>query len=313
MLPMVEPSSYLLPIEANEHLISAWVRSNLRSGFGHIAFHSVLGYWGLPKRHFRAQRTDDTQLNAIASYLRVVDQQALVKKYTVDSLWLLSTDMDHRIDAPTALVPANSEHTALAFSTAWKLCPRCVAADRNRLGFSYWHRDHQLPSVAHCNLHGADLLSCESLWHLSELTLPGHWGNSSLVPMAYSPELREWSRFVLIVDQMISKVPKIAVKWRSEITDILDLPNPIRPRDQAFFEALFKRFEKDVGSIILKHLFKAYRNNRARRPNILWSTLFDRSKTVRHPVHWLVILFWLRAQLFKNINYEDCLPPWDSA
>lgn len=302
MFQMAEPSSYLFPIADHEHLVSAWVRLNLRSGMGYLPFDQVLRKWNLPKRHIQAQRPDEMLLKSVASHIRCIDERRLAYTHTAVALWELSVEMDQRLELTNCLAPARLEHTTLAFNTGWQLCPRCAENDKEQLGYSFWHRNHQLPSVAHCYIHGTELLSCDSLRHMSSLTLPASWHPADLSSMPLSSELQKWSRFVLKVDRILLESPEVVSKWRSEIWLLLGLPKKIRLKDRSLFDDLSTQFEAETGYAVLSHLFKAYRDDRDKRPNILWTTLYDRAKTVRHPVYWLVILFWLRFEL--NIDVD---------
>nr|WP_258406066.1 TniQ family protein [Shewanella acanthi] len=61
--------------------------------------------------------------------------------------------------------------------TCWRWCPSCVTENEARFGLAYFHRDHQLPAVFHCLVHGDVLVSgChECGWHhyrLNEQSVP---------------------------------------------------------------------------------------------------------------------------------------------
>lgn len=42
--------------------------------------------------------------------------------------------------------------------TCLRYCPDCFSADRDRYGFAYWHRMHQLEGLDGCHIHGCELL-----------------------------------------------------------------------------------------------------------------------------------------------------------
>lgn len=44
-------------------------------------------------------------------------------------------------------------------NTDWKGCPDCMQVEQACLGFSYWHRSHQLVSTFVCSIHGTSLVS----------------------------------------------------------------------------------------------------------------------------------------------------------
>jgi hypothetical protein len=54
-----------LSINSDEHLLSAWMRHNLRCGFSHMPFNNCLSYWSLPKQHLKAQRIAGSSIKAI--------------------------------------------------------------------------------------------------------------------------------------------------------------------------------------------------------------------------------------------------------
>ncbi|RCU45684.1 hypothetical protein DU002_14585 [Corallincola holothuriorum] len=53
----------------------------------------------------------------------------------------------------------------------WRWCPECVAEDESEYGVPYFHRDHQLPGVFHCQKHQMALTSScpECGWHIKLL------------------------------------------------------------------------------------------------------------------------------------------------
>lgn len=50
-------------------------------------------------------------------------------------------------------------YKALSFTSAWRWCPECAIEDEQRVGTSYWHVEHQLPSMFTCTKHACDLVS----------------------------------------------------------------------------------------------------------------------------------------------------------
>ncbi|MEE1673716.1 TniQ family protein [Agarivorans aestuarii] len=53
----------------------------------------------------------------------------------------------------------------------WRWCPECVSEDEAEYGVPYFHRDHQLPGVFHCQKHQMALTSScpECGWHIKLL------------------------------------------------------------------------------------------------------------------------------------------------
>lgn len=57
--------------------------------------------------------------------------------------------------------------------------------------------------------------------------------------------------------------------------------------------------KNDLGPECLSGLFNAYARDYPRKPNILWLSLseFGQGGSIRHPLYWLSILFWLKNDL----------------
>lgn len=49
-------------------------------------------------------------------------------------------------------------YKSLSFTTAWRWCPVCATEDDQRVGTSYWHVEHQLPSLLTCSKHNCELI-----------------------------------------------------------------------------------------------------------------------------------------------------------
>lgn len=59
-----------------------------------------------------------------------------------------------------------------------------------------------------------------------------------------------------------------------------------------------KRFDMEVSINILQYLFKFYSQVYKHPPTILGSTLgYKAYATGKHPVYWLVILYWLKNEI----------------
>lgn len=60
---------------------------------------------------------------------------------------------------------------------SWRWCKECASSDYDHYGITYWHREHQLPSVLHCRHHRRTLnRQCphcdQSIWDIYDLPLP---------------------------------------------------------------------------------------------------------------------------------------------
>jgi len=241
--------------------------------------------------------------------------ERLRSQHTVTDLWRLSTDVALSAAELIALrMRPNMELSVFAFTTGWQLCRQCATTDQARLGFSYWHRNHQLPSVTHCAIHAEPLYTCKELHHIQSLTLPSSWIEEELASANHAELLSDWNRFVLLVDQLLKTNPELIMQWKATIHQVLEIPTQASSKHRPYFNNMLIQFEQDIGSVLLAHLFKTYQRSKKNRPNILWATLSGMSTacSLRHPIYWLVILYWLRSHLPKlgcDKNENSCAPP----
>ena len=288
-----------------EHLISAWARYNLRAGFAYISFDQSLKYWDLPKQHLKPQRVYDKVQRTITALSTSSDDDfhEVLMKRTVSNLWRLSLSGTEKLEEAD-FTRSNIEHNAFAFTAGWKFCCQCIHADNNKYGFSYWHRNHQLPSLTHCVIHKCVLTTSDELSHLSKLNLPSMVCEQRFVVASDHIDLRNWSNFLSVVDSLIEENPNLIDRWKEQIAIELKVNVKASSRKKEIYKGWQTLFEKEVGTVILAHLFKSYHKNYSRKMNILWATLSGDNNVngVRHPVYWLVIMYWLRKQL---LHLED--------
>ena len=289
-------------LEADEHMLSGWLRHNIRLGFSNLHFDRCLKYWGLPKQQLKAQRVNGLVIETILEQIAVDPGThiGMLNRHTTRRLWLLGAEEEILRKEEAEWVLANNEKNMFAFQMSWKLCPKCLIKDKKLLGFSYWRREHQLPSVAHCVIHEVELLSHHELDHMKRLIMPDKYHQKRILqPAASSVDLSVWSRFVDTVDKLIQQKPSLPSVWRSIVRDLLDLPSPVQQKHRPLFKELLQRLEDDVGEGLMAYLFRAWRDQRKIRPNILWLTLsgMKTHQGIQHPVLWLVIFYWLRHKL----------------
>ena len=60
-----KPNLTRIAFAHGEHLLSGWIRHNIRVGFSNFPFDRCLGYWELPKQHLKAQRIDGAIVDGI--------------------------------------------------------------------------------------------------------------------------------------------------------------------------------------------------------------------------------------------------------
>lgn len=285
----------------NEHFYSLWIRMCVRSGFALSPLSSVMKKKGIPAHQMQPQRVLGKQTNAMIKMLYGSGQAAedVMLLATVMNFWrLCSTGSLSEIVASATVPRPNNEHAGLAFTSGWQLCPKCAAEDKEMYGVSYWHRDHQVPSTTHCLIHQEPLVTHESLRYFREFLLPQHCIDMCDVP-AGTERLYGWSKYLLGVDRFIRNEPEQIVALKKVVTELLAIPEVVKQKHREGFNVLLSTLEQDVGGELLNHLFRFYRDGRETRHNILWTTFSGKStaKLIRHPIYWLVIIYWLRDAL----------------
>lgn len=117
-------------------------------------------------------------LDAI-SRLTNIPAQSLLRKHTVYPYSALSLPIDKRDALERALLTGSARGSSVRFRASLGLhidalsrlryCEQCCFAECQRIGESYWHRQHILPGVFVCPLHG-DTLRISSISVLPKLS-----------------------------------------------------------------------------------------------------------------------------------------------
>jgi hypothetical protein len=288
-----------LSIAPDEHLLSAWMRHNLRCGFGHIPFDNCLSYWNLPKQYLKAQRIAGPSIEAILSQIATNEggHEALLLNHTNARLWSLSQEFTSDLEVLNGLMPrANLESSNLAFSTNWKLCFLCADEERTKFGYCFWHRSHQLPSITHCLKHQEPLYTHDSLKKIDRLVLPD---SHRLIAQKYDPQhpdLLNWSKFIGDLEQLLAIGKINPDNLREQARASLALPASAKCKDRASYQSLTEQMYLSIGEHVKKHLFK---ENNGKYPNVLWQLYSGKHfrRSLINPVYWLVVFYWLREKL----------------
>tara|TARA_R110002167_G_C12686466_1_gene651972 strand:+ start:2227 stop:3177 length:951 start_codon:yes stop_codon:yes gene_type:complete len=204
-----------------------------------------------------------------------------------------------------------NEQLLFGFSRNWHACSSCMTEDEEKYGMSYWHVEHQLPSVISCQKHNRILLKpTDGLKNLSTLTLP--FLINSWVPIIDKPasSILEWNNFILKVHQLSIEDKLFISRLRCQINDKIKIESKYRNKRIDWCDEHTLSFETALGKSLLKHLFRAYSvNSKSGKPRILASFLAPQNNglLLRNPVYWLALAYWLKTelpQLDKVFNYE---------
>jgi hypothetical protein len=93
--------------------------------------------------------------NRLFSYQTIISELGWIKGFTkhdfncYQTAYLLPQDLESwEKDKVLDIFGAHSTHMK-----HWRWCPKCIIEDEEQFGVPYYHRDHQLPGVFHCQKH----------------------------------------------------------------------------------------------------------------------------------------------------------------
>lgn len=235
-------------------------------------------------------------------------QQNIFWNNTAFPLWLISIpdQASYRFNNQFNLselsdISHMNEQLLLGFSRNWHACSSCIKEDEEKYGMSYWHTEHQLPSVITCQKHNKILLKpTDGLKNLSDLTLP--FLINSWEPIINRPagSITQWNNFILKVHQLSREDKFFSSRLRSQINDKIKIKSKYRKKRIDWCDEHTLSFETALGRSLLKHLFRTYSViNKSGKPRVLASFLAPHGMVMplRNPVYWLALAYWLKAEL----------------
>lgn len=296
--------SFHCPIQPNEHIFSWLNRVHLLSGNTKLTH--TLQYLSIENKPFKSCNHNQAFLDTVNFFKhKIADDTSAFDGHSPLALWSLSYSFnefnDWRVSNRNTM-PSGYEAIRFSFKSNWHYCPSCVQDDISRCGHSTWHVKHQLPSVSHCYIHQTKLVGDPSL--LLDL-------RKSLLPQVhdFSPPhledealLLEWSLFVFTIYDRLNNNPALGQTLTNRIRHYLSIPDEIKQSDNDIFKSLQEQFDNDVPLSLCRHLFLFYKKTSKKQTTVLRSTLgFSFYKKYKHPVYWLIILYWLK----DKISLED--------
>lgn len=193
------------------------------------------------------------------------------------------------------------EKTIFHFDFNWKSCPKCRSDDVHEYGTSYWHLEHQLPSLFSCRKHQCVLQkSSKPLRNLYGGVLPHHISKWQPLLTSTNKKLNDWQQFILAMYSMSTKYPDEFANIQARITSVLGMDDHSYEYKEKQCARLIPKFENEVGAELLEYLLKDYARHSKRGRFSVLHNLFvynHRIHMVRSPVHWLLLAFWLKDEL----------------
>lgn len=289
----------------DEHIVSALIRSKIQMAFP--SNNALLQYVNLncarPKPFDLCGQIYDA---ACITSVEPLEQFNTLLSSTGWAIWRIClTDMQLR-EAISDKSNANLRQSELFFNRNWKYCTHCIAEDKKKFGVSYWHNKHQLPSITHCTQHNVPLFIAPKMKTFQDLVLPQYILPSTTENIANSQVLLDWSHFIVSTFELLKDKEELGNYLRNALVNTLSFPsNKVVKINEQCMDYM-DQFENDMEQELLRHLFRYYnRDTRKRRLNLIKSILLcDDNVTVRNPVYFLVILYWVKnkSEFRSNLN-----------
>jgi len=303
-------TSQFPPLEG-EHLYSWLVRLYRLSGFPE--FMSFQNSLGLNSNIFRSTELFGDALKGCVDLFTENKRNKLLDHSPI-SIWQLSVPklfIGNFNDTQQMLAKElhRNEQQKFDFDTSWQSCSICRVENMREYGTTYWHAEHQLPSVFKCIKHSVILDYADTpIKNLLTAVLPHDvekWSKSVVLPPL---ALDKWQAFYVSVYRGCKADSQYAVQLRNELEKRLDLPTKSIAARKRICQELNASFENAVGHDVLRYLFKAYaKPNQRNSKNILIKFLANQYKAtgVGHPVYWIAIAYWLKDDLNVNFGTYD--------
>jgi len=278
----------------NEHLFSWLVRLYQRSGYANFLYFQK--QLGIEERFLNANKIFSVANEVLVCVLN--DSKRVISDNTVASLWGLSLGRDN---VPFGEFEHMNEQQLFGFDTSWHSCNKCRDEDIKNYGTSYWHSQHQLPSVFECYKHKRTLEQATvPIKNLYTEVLPHDVCQWQRVINKSNKDLEEWQSFLLKINGLSLQSPKIISGLKNRIIQTLKLDTPVMAARKAICEQLNPSFERSLGPVLLPYIFRDYSRQTLRgKTNILASMFANihNTKGERNPVYWIALAYWLRPKL----------------
>lgn len=281
-----------------EHLYSWLVRLYKLSGSaGFLIFQKSLGF---QDRFLHSNILFSEASEALV--LRLNDRVRTLSEHTISPLWQLSVgSLLSEECPPLGAFSHMNEQLLFGFDTSWHSCKKCRKEDLEQYGTSYWHVQHQLPSVFECYLHQSILeLSNDPVKNLFICQLPHDIESWCPVIESPSTELLRWQSFLFEVHKM-SKFKSVELKnLQQKITEVLKLNEIRASKRKIICQEWTPHFEASLGDELIQFLFRDYSRLKKRSKTNILTSMFANIHQLhgeRNPIYWLALAYWLKEEL----------------
>ena len=292
-----------------EHMYSWLVRLYRLSGFpSFTAFQTSIG---LNSRFLKSQEVfGDTMLKCV--HLLPGNNVENLLSHSSLAIWRLSLpDLDsHQFNKnQDSLVHQlhMNEQLIFNFDTSWHSCSSCRIENMRDYGTTYWHAQHQLPSVYTCLTHSTILDRASTpIKNLFTSVLPHDVEKWHPCVNSVPQTLTQWQAFFVNTYFACTTNNQYASELRRKLEKRLGLCNKSIANRKKICHDLIPSFECSLGDDILNYLFRDHAKPNLRgETNILISFLANSYKSVgvRNPVYWIAVAYWLKDEI--NLETYD--------
>lgn len=284
-----------------EHLYSWLVRLHKLSGSAEfLSFQKTLDF---QDRFLHSHKLFSESSEFLVQ--RLNNRDKALYEHTITPLWQISIgNLLSDNFSPLDTFSHMNEQLLFNFDTSWHSCKKCRNEDLEQYGASYWHVQHQLPSVFECYKHHTILESAnEPVKNLFTCQLPHDI--EAWCPLIISPsaELRRWQSFLFGILELSKHESVELANLHLKITDALFLNETKTSKRKAICQKLNPHFVATLGDELIQFLFRGYSRSQQRSNINVLTSMFAKTYQIqgeRNPIFWVALAYWLKDELGLN-------------
>lgn len=279
----------------NEHVFSWLLRSYLLSGT--VNFFSFQSQVNIDATKLYANQVFGSNFEDVLQFFG--HRQELIVNHTNALLWQVSVgELVSSKQSSLDSFEHMNEQQFFGHDTSWHACEHCIKEDMERYGISYWHAEHQYPSVFTCFKHLKPLLFAkEPVKNIYFEVLPQNVTTWDRVAPEASQSLIGWQCYLKEVIDLCHTNSSCIAQIRPKIIKHFNIEKYKQREQKLVCERLNLEFEQAMGNQLLQYLFRDYsRANLRGKTNVFSILLINHFKSsgVRNPIYWLAVAYWLK-------------------